>query len=146
MHRLDILLLDGLHRHEAHARSTHRLADRFGIVGVVLIALHIRLHELRCDQLHAITTRLQLTRPIVRGADARWPLTLYPLDSGCQRRTDAIGTAYNTAADRLQMSPSSAMQPKAAVTVRAHITAMFGHTYLSIPQAQRDLPARSGLW
>src|SRR5579859_5463960 len=45
--------------------SAHRLADRLGVVGIVLVALHIRLHELRCDQLYAIAQRLQFPCPVM---------------------------------------------------------------------------------
>lgn len=54
VHRVDILLRRRLDPYKAHARSAHRLPDRLGIVGVELVALHLRLKELRRDQLHAI--------------------------------------------------------------------------------------------
>jgi len=41
------LLLGGLDRHKAHPRPAHRLADRLGIGGIVLVARHIRLDPLR---------------------------------------------------------------------------------------------------
>jgi len=34
---LQVLLLDGFIRHETHARTAHRFADRLGIVGIVLL-------------------------------------------------------------------------------------------------------------
>src|SRR2546427_4332359 len=52
--------------YEAHTQPAHCLADRLGIGGVVLVALDVGLYELRCDQLHAITERSKLARPVVR--------------------------------------------------------------------------------
>jgi len=63
---LNVLLLYRLHRHEAHVRPAHRFADRLRIIGVVLVALHIRLHELRRNQLHRNSVRLECSRPVVR--------------------------------------------------------------------------------
>ena len=54
--RLDGLVLPRLHRHEAHVRSAHGFADRLGIPGVILVAFHIRLHELRGNQLDGIAS------------------------------------------------------------------------------------------
>jgi hypothetical protein len=61
----DILLLDRLDCHKAHVRSAHRFADRLGIVGVVLVAFHIRFDELWRDELDSISLRLQLPCPMV---------------------------------------------------------------------------------
>jgi hypothetical protein len=36
------LLLDRLHRDKAHGRAGHRLADRLGIGGVMLVGFHVR--------------------------------------------------------------------------------------------------------
>ena len=47
VNRLYILLLDALNGDKAHAGSTHGFTDRLGIVGVVLVALHIGFYELR---------------------------------------------------------------------------------------------------
>ena len=49
--RLDVLLLDALDRHKPHARPAHRLADRFSVRSIVLVALDKRLHELRRNDL-----------------------------------------------------------------------------------------------
>src|SRR5712692_6440588 len=68
VHRLDVLLLEALHRYKAHARPRHPLADRLGVIGIVLVALHIRLHELRGDQLHRESSLLQPARPVVRSS------------------------------------------------------------------------------
>ena len=64
--RLDILLIHRLHRHKAHVRPAHRLTDRLGIPGIVLVALHIRLYKLRWYQLHRVTSRLKLPSPVMR--------------------------------------------------------------------------------
>ena len=45
--RQDRLLLDGLDRDKAHARPPNRFADRFGIGGVVLVALYVGFDVLR---------------------------------------------------------------------------------------------------
>src|SRR5208282_6344146 len=47
------LLRCALDRHEAHRRPDHRLADRLGIVGIILVALAIGLHELWTEQVLA---------------------------------------------------------------------------------------------
>src|SRR5262245_4897524 len=55
-----------LDRHKAHRRAHSRLADRFGIGGIVLVALDVRLHVLRRHQPHLMAKRAQLPRPVVR--------------------------------------------------------------------------------
>ena len=50
----DILLLGGLHRHEAHTGTADGFANRLSIVGVVLVPLHVGLDELRADELDLI--------------------------------------------------------------------------------------------
>src|SRR2546427_2978971 len=82
--------------YEAHTQPAHCLADRLGIGGVVLVALDVGLYELRCDQLHAITERSKLARPVVRTTasfhtDFRLELALnskQPLDRGGAKRAD----------------------------------------------------------
>src|SRR5210317_2189477 len=70
MDRLDVLLLDGLERHEPHVRARDCLADRFSIVAVILVALDERLDErldeLRGDQSDVVAIGLQLPCPVVR--------------------------------------------------------------------------------
>ena len=66
VHRLDVLLIYRLDAHESHAGPAHRFADRLGVIGVVLVALHVRLHELRRNQLHLESFLLQLARPVMR--------------------------------------------------------------------------------
>jgi hypothetical protein len=60
------LLVSPLDRHKAHRRTLNRLADRFRIGGIVLIALDVRLHILRRHQSHLVPKRAQLPRPVVR--------------------------------------------------------------------------------
>src|SRR5208282_3497546 len=45
MQGLQVLLRCAFDRHEAHRWPGHRLADRLGIIGVILVALAIGLHE-----------------------------------------------------------------------------------------------------
>ena len=65
MYGLNVLLLNALHGYKPHPWPTHRLADRFGVIRVVLVALHVRLHKLRRNQLHCESHLLQLTRPVM---------------------------------------------------------------------------------
>jgi hypothetical protein len=60
-HRCRLLLLC-FYRHEPHARTLSRLADRFGIGGIVLLALHERLDVSRRDQPHLVAKLDQLPR------------------------------------------------------------------------------------
>src|SRR5262245_12994694 len=60
------LLVSRLDRHKAHRRALNRLANRFGIGGIVLVALDVRLHVLRRHQSHLMPKRAQLPRPVVR--------------------------------------------------------------------------------
>ena len=59
------LLLGRLGLHEAHIWSRDCFADRFGISGIILLALEVRLHIRRRHQAHSMTERLKLTRPMV---------------------------------------------------------------------------------
>ena len=68
MHRQHGLLLDVLYRHIAHVGSAHRFTNRLGIRNVVLVRLHVRLHELRRHQLDRVPAPLKFSRPIVRAA------------------------------------------------------------------------------
>src|SRR5262247_4637942 len=60
------LLVSRLDRHKAHRRAPNRLADRFRIGGIVLVALDVRLHVLRRHQSHLVAKRAQLPPPVVR--------------------------------------------------------------------------------
>src|SRR5262245_43027988 len=60
------LLVSRLDRHKAHRRAPNRLADRFRIGGIMLVALDVRLHVLRRHQSHLVAKRAQLPPPVVR--------------------------------------------------------------------------------
>jgi hypothetical protein len=62
---LTVLLRHALDRDETHTRSTHRLADRFRVDAIVLVALDVRLHELGCDELDAKSPLLELAPPVM---------------------------------------------------------------------------------
>jgi hypothetical protein len=49
-----------------HRRALNRLANRFRIGGIVLVALDVRIHVLRRHQPHLMAQRAQLARPVVR--------------------------------------------------------------------------------
>src|ERR1700733_11809574 len=61
MHGLQVELVIGLDRNEAHVLPVHRLGDGLGIQEVVLVGLHKRLHELGGDQLHVMALFSQNT-------------------------------------------------------------------------------------
>ena len=63
---LDILLLDGFDRNETHAGTPHGFADRFSIVGVVLVSFDVGLHELWGDELDRVPQFTEPARPVVR--------------------------------------------------------------------------------
>ena len=65
MQREDALLLDRLDRDEAHGRSRHRLADRFGVVAIILATLAIGRHELRRHQPYGVPERAEPARPLM---------------------------------------------------------------------------------
>jgi hypothetical protein len=68
MQLADALLLDRLHRHEAHGRPRHRLADRLRVGGVVLVALDVGLHVLGRDQTDPVAQLDELASPMVGAA------------------------------------------------------------------------------
>ena len=49
-----------LDRHKAHVSPCYRFTDGFGIVHVILVRLHVRLHKVRRHQLHRMSHRCQL--------------------------------------------------------------------------------------
>ena len=61
---LDVLLLDGLRRHEAHVRLSGSGADGLGVVADGLLAPHEGLDVLRADDLHSVVELLELPLPI----------------------------------------------------------------------------------
>ena len=62
------LLRDGFHRHEMHARTPGGLADRFGVVAIVLAAFDIGFDVLRRDETHHVAERGQFASPMMRAA------------------------------------------------------------------------------
>ena len=64
MERLNILLLNGLLRNKGNVRLSSSGADRLGVVAVVLLPTHERLHILRADDLHVMPERLELPSPV----------------------------------------------------------------------------------
>jgi len=62
-------LLPGvLDRHEAHVGTPHGLANRLGVRRVVLVRLHVRLHELRGHQPDRVPQLAELLGPVMRAA------------------------------------------------------------------------------
>jgi len=59
------LLFFALDRYEPHCRARHRFANRFGVSGVVLLALYVGLDVGRRHQSNFVANRLQLTGPVV---------------------------------------------------------------------------------
>ncbi len=55
MEGLQIQLVFGLDRHEAHRRPCNRLSDGLGIDVVALVRLHVRLYILRRNQSHLMS-------------------------------------------------------------------------------------------
>jgi hypothetical protein len=64
--RLQVKLIVGFDRNEAHVVAIHRFGNRLGIEKVVLVRLYKRLHKLRRDQLHIVALRSQGTTQKVR--------------------------------------------------------------------------------
>jgi len=59
MERLKINLVLGFDGNKAHVLSRHRLGDGFRVEEVVLVRLHVRLHELGRDQSHVVALAAQ---------------------------------------------------------------------------------------
>ena len=64
---LNVLLLDGLHLHEVHARAAGCLDDRLCIVVIVLVCLDEGLDVMRADQLDFDANGLELSCPVMSG-------------------------------------------------------------------------------
>ena len=62
------LLFGVLDRYKSHIRSADCFADCLGIGGIVLIGLHVRLDELRGDELYRVSQRQEFTRPEMSSA------------------------------------------------------------------------------
>jgi len=63
MQRLNVLLLDRLLRHERNMWLARRRADRLGVIAIVLLTTHERLHILWADDLHLVAERFKLAGP-----------------------------------------------------------------------------------
>lgn len=64
VHRLNVLLLDRLLRDVGNVWLPCCCDDRFSVITVILLAANKRLHILGADDRHAVSERLELTRPI----------------------------------------------------------------------------------
>ena len=62
------LLIDGLHRHEMHPRASRRLADRLGVVTIILAAFNVGFHVLGRHQEHGVAELLQFACPVMGAA------------------------------------------------------------------------------
>lgn len=60
------LLFHGLHGHKTRMRPPYRFADRFGIVTIALVRLHVGLHKLRRYQMCCVTQLREFPDPVVR--------------------------------------------------------------------------------
>src|SRR4029077_4219397 len=69
VHRLDVLLLDGLLRDARNVWLPCCCDDRFSVIAIVLLPANKRLHIRWADDRHVVPERLKLTRPI-KGAGA----------------------------------------------------------------------------
>ena len=59
MHRLQVELVVGLDRNEAHVLPIDSFGDRFRIEEVVLVRLQLRLYELARDESHVVSLAAQ---------------------------------------------------------------------------------------
>src|SRR5437870_2733683 len=104
MQQLGRLLLCRLDRYKSHCRALNRLANRFGVGGIVLIALNVRLHVLRRHQSHLMAKRAQLARPVVRR----------------RTRFQPDHTAWNAAEERQHLpAPQSLAQNRCTLCINA---------------------------
>lgn len=74
MNRLDVLLFHAFDRHKSHGGSSHGLTEALGIVGVILLALHIRLDKLRRNQAYRVPHPLKNPAPSCALAHASMPI------------------------------------------------------------------------
>jgi hypothetical protein len=79
MQALLVLLFNEVLRHEPHGRLRHGFADSFGIVGVVLLRLHIPLDELGRPQPNRMFQTTKHARPVVRAAAGLGPYQVWRL-------------------------------------------------------------------
>src|SRR3954454_17477878 len=91
MEQYSSLLVSRLNGYEAHRRSYNRLADRFRIRSIVLVALHIGFHVLRWHQPHLVAQRTQLPPQSCAVAQASIPTrqrgSFQKNASNCARRS-----------------------------------------------------------
>ena len=73
MRRQRRLLLGRLHRHEAHRRPCHRLANRLSVVGVSFAGPHVGLHVSRRHQFHRMPKPGNFSGPICEVPHASMP-------------------------------------------------------------------------
>jgi hypothetical protein len=66
VHRLKVELIVSLDRDEAHVLALDGFGDGFRVDEVVLVGLHKRLHELRCDLRDIVALLLQRSRKEMR--------------------------------------------------------------------------------
>ena len=60
------LLFDGLDGHKAHVWPTHRLADGFGVILIILVVLAVRAHELGSNQPDVVSLLRERACPVMR--------------------------------------------------------------------------------
>ena len=66
MQRLELELLGRFERHEPHARSTRGFGSRLGVVEIVLVRLHVRLHILGRHQAYFVAGLGEEAAPVLR--------------------------------------------------------------------------------
>ena len=120
MERESRLLLDRFDRRKPHCRTTHGLADRRGIEGVALPALHIRLYIAGRHHPHLVTERGQFSRPVMRGRTG-----LNADQTGRQRGEEASAT--RAGAMFAQNHLPVFVDPVSLENVLCHIKANPGH-------------------
>jgi hypothetical protein len=59
------LLLCRFDLYKTHGRASHRLTDRLGVSGIILVALDVGLHILRWHQPYQVAKLREFTRPIM---------------------------------------------------------------------------------
>ncbi len=66
MQHLQLMLLERLHRHEAHPRTLHGFAHRLRIAPVIFVALYEGRDVLRGDQSRIVPQTQGEPRPVMR--------------------------------------------------------------------------------
>jgi len=65
MQHQSALLFGRFDLHKTHSRTSHSLADRLGVGGIILVALDVGLHILRRHQTNLVAELRELTRPVM---------------------------------------------------------------------------------